>query len=68
MPTTRDPCDVSGRYRASCACASFVTAQPGLYFPSCIGCGKAVEWMPDEQSMPLGDESRVVRRPAIRAS
>jgi hypothetical protein len=44
MLTTSVQCMQRGIYRSQCYCTSLVTLSPGLYFPSCIGCGQRVGW------------------------
>jgi len=54
MPTTGGLCTLESIYRSACSCASLAMLQPGLYFPSCFGCGQPVEWMPTTEEEAYG--------------
>ena len=44
MPNTRDRCAEPGKYVSTCYCRTPQGMTVGMYFPSCVACGKSVEW------------------------
>ena len=44
MPKSGDPCSKGGVYTSTCPCQSRLRLEVGLYFTSCVICGKRVEW------------------------
>ena len=53
MPATGSACPDNATYMTGCVCKTYLTCTPGMYFPSCLQCGKPVEWhrlSPEEES------------------